>query len=59
MNKDSLVDHMTKDEYKKVLQKYQKMKLSEFMESVLDIKLYPYQKILVDAFADKRNFMEG
>lgn len=47
---------MTKDEYKKVLQKYQKMKPSEFMEHVFDIKLCQYQKILVDAFVDKKKF---
>ena len=47
---------MNKDEYKKVLQKYQKMKPSKFMEYVFGIKLYLYQKILVDAFADKNKF---
>jgi hypothetical protein len=46
---------MTKDEYK-VLRKYQKMKPSEFVEYVFGIKLYAYQKILVDAFADKKKF---
>lgn len=46
---------MTKDEYK-VLRKYQKMKPSEFVEYVFGIKLYTYQKILVDAFADKKKF---
>lgn len=56
MVKNSLGDHMTKDEYKKVLQKYQKMKPSELIESVFDIKLYPYQKIFVDVFADKKKF---
>lgn len=47
---------MNKDEYKKVLQKYQKMKPSKFIEHVFGIKLYPYQKILVDVFADKKKF---
>ena len=46
---------MTKDEYK-VLRKYQKMKPSEFVEYVFGIKLLAYQKILVDAFADKKKF---
>lgn len=46
---------MTKDEYK-VLRKYQKMKPSEFVEYVFGIKLYTYQKILVDVFADKKKF---
>ena len=45
--------------FEKVLQNYQKMKPSELIESVFGIKLYPYQKIFVDDFADKRNFMEG
>lgn len=44
---------MTKNEYK-VLRKYQKMKPSEFLEYVFGIKLFAYQKILVDIFADKR-----
>lgn len=47
---------MTKDEYK-VLRKYQKMKPSEFVEYVFGIKLYLYQKILVDAFADKKEIL--
>ena len=46
---------MTKDEYK-VLRKYQKMKPSEFVEYVFGIKLFAYQKVLVDAFADKKKF---
>ena len=46
---------MTKDEYK-VLREYQKMKPSEFVEYVFGIKLFAYQKILVDAFADKKQF---
>ena len=54
---------MTKNEYK-VLRKYQKMKPSEFMEYVFGIKLFAYQKILVDVFADipiftkDRNYIE-
>ena len=56
MNKDSLGDYMTKDEYKKVLQKYQKMNTSELIESVFGIKLYLYQKIFVDVFVDKKKF---
>ena len=46
---------MTKNEYK-VLRKYQKMKPSEFFEYALGIKLFAYQKILVDIFADKKKF---
>ena len=46
---------MTKNEYK-VLRKYQKMKPSKFIEYVFGIKLFTYQKILVDVFADKRKF---
>ena len=46
---------MTKDEYK-VLQKYQKMKPSEFVEYVFGIKLFAYQKVLVDILADKKKF---
>ena len=54
---------MTKNEYK-VFQKYQKMKPSEFLEYVFGIKLFAYQKILVDVFADipiltqDRNYIE-
>ena len=54
---------MTKNEYK-VLQKYQKMKPSEFIVYVFGIKLFAYQKILVDVFADipiftqDRNYIE-
>lgn len=46
---------MTKDEYK-VLREYQKMKPSEFVEYVFGIKLFAYQKVLVDVFADKKKF---
>ena len=46
---------MTKDEYK-VLRKYQKMKPSEFVEYVFGIKLFAYQKVLIDVFADKKKF---
>ena len=54
---------MTKNEYK-ILRKYQKMKPSEFLEYVFGIKLFAYQKILVDVFADipiftqDRNYIE-
>ena len=46
---------MTKNEYK-VLRKYQKMKPSEFVEYVFGIKLFAYQKILVDVFAGGKKF---
>lgn len=46
---------MTKNEYK-VLRKYQKMKPSEFVEYVFGIKLFTYQKVLVDILADKKKF---
>ena len=46
---------MTKNEYK-VLRKYQKMKSSEFLEYVFGIKLYTYQKILIDAFINGKKF---
>lgn len=46
---------MTKNEYK-VLRKYQKMKPSEFIEYAFGIKLFAYQKILIDVFADKKKF---
>ena len=46
---------MTKNEYK-VLRKYQKMKPSEFIEYVFDIKLFAYQKVLVDVFAVRKKF---
>ena len=46
---------MTKNKYK-VLRKYQKMKPSEFLECVFGIKLFAYQKILVDVFTDKKKF---
>lgn len=47
---------MNKDEYKKFYKKYQKMKPSEFMECVFGIKLFAYQKILLDILADKKKF---
>ena len=34
-----------------------KMKPSEFVEYVFGIKLFAYQKVLVDTLADKRNFV--
>ena len=46
---------MTKNEYK-VFRKYQKMKPSEFLEYVFGIKLFAYQKVLVDTLADKKKF---
>ena len=46
---------MTKDEYK-VFRKYQKMKPSEFLEYVFGIKLFTYQKILIDVFAVRKKF---
>lgn len=46
---------MTKNEYK-VLRKYQKMKPSEFIEYVFDIKLFTYQKILIDVFINEKKF---
>ena len=46
---------MTKNEYK-VLRKYQKMKPSEFIEYVFDIKLFAYQKILIDVFVVRKKF---
>ena len=45
---------MIKNEYK-ILRKYhQKMKPSELIEYVFDIKLYTYQKIFLDVFANKK-----
>ena len=46
---------MTKNEYK-VLRKYQKMKPSEFLEYVFGIKLFAYQKILIDVFTNEKKF---
>lgn len=46
---------MTKNEYK-VLRKYQKMKPSEFIEYAFGIKLFAYQKILIDVFAVRKKF---
>ena len=46
---------MTKNEYK-VLRKYQKMKPSEFLEYVFGIKLFAYQKILIDVFVVRKKF---
>ena len=39
-----------------LLRKYQKMKPSEFVEYVFGIKLFAYQKVLVDTLADKKKF---
>lgn len=44
-----------KNEYK-ILRKYQKIKFSEFVEYVFGTKLFAYQKILIDAFADGKKF---
>ena len=46
---------MTKNEYK-ILRKYQKMKPSEFLEYVFGIKLFAYQKILIDVFTNGKKF---
>ena len=46
---------MTKNEYK-ILRKYQKMKPSEFIEYVFGIKLFAYQKILIDVFVVRKKF---
>ena len=46
---------MTKNEYE-ILRKYQKMKPSEFLEYVFGIKLFAYQKILIDVFAVRKKF---
>lgn len=46
---------MTKNEYK-VLRKYQKMKPSEFIEYAFGIKLFAYQKILIDVFINEKKF---
>lgn len=48
---------MTKNEYK-VLRKYQKMKPSEFIEYAFGIKLFAYQKIFIDVFADISNLTQ-
>ena len=45
----------TKNEYK-ILRKYQKMKPSEFIEYVFGIKLFAYQKILIDVFVVRKKF---
>ena len=46
---------MTKNEYK-ILRKYQKMKPPEFLEYVFGLKLFAYQKVLVDVFAVRKKF---
>ena len=46
---------MTKNEYE-ILRKYQKMKPSEFLEYIFGIKLFAYQKILIDVFAVRKKF---
>ena len=46
---------MTKNEYK-VFRKYQKMKPSEFLEYIFGIKLFAYQKILIDVFINEKKF---
>ena len=46
---------MTKNEYE-ILRKYQKMKPSEFIEYAFGIKLFAYQKILLDVFTNGKKF---
>ena len=46
---------MTKNEYK-ILRKYQKMKPAEFVEYAFGIKLFAYQKILLDVFTNGKKF---
>ena len=46
---------MTKNEYE-ILRKYQKMKPSEFIEHAFGIKLFAYQKILLDVFINEKKF---
>lgn len=54
MSSDEFTNY-DKNKYK-VLRGYQKMKPSEFVEYVFDIKLFAYQKVFIDAFADKKKF---
>lgn len=49
MKKDSLSDRMK--QYESI-----KMKPSEFLEYFFGIKLFAYQKVLVDTLADKKKF---
>lgn len=53
---NKLYEEATDMEKYEILRKYQKMKPSEFVESVLGIKLFNYQKILVDIFTNKKKF---
>lgn len=46
---------MTKNKYK-VFRKYQKIKPSEFLEYIFGIKLFAYQKILIDVFINEKKF---
>lgn len=50
MKKDSLRDRM------KQYEGIKKMKPSEFIEYAFGIKLFAYQKILVDVFAVRKKF---
>ena len=50
MKKDSLGDRM------KQYEGIKKMKPSEFLEYVFGIKLFAYQKVLVDVFAVRKKF---
>ena len=50
MKKDSLSDRM------KQYEGIKKMKPSEFLEYAFGIKLFAYQKVLVDTLADKKKF---
>ena len=52
MKKDSLSDRM------KQYEGIKKMKPSEFLEYAFGIKLYTYQKILVDVFTNEKKFYE-
>ena len=46
---------MTKNEYK-VFENIKKMKPSEFLEYAFGIKLFAYQKILIDVFINEKKF---
>lgn len=39
-----------------LLRKYRNMRPSKFVEHVYGIKLFAYQKVLVDVFADRKKF---
>lgn len=50
MKKDSLRDRM------KQYEDIKKMKPSEFLEYIFGIKLFAYQKILIDVFINEKKF---